>query len=97
MATKLVRLTTEAIEIVRGYAPGDSMSRGIIEMDARIKLTDSKPAVCDGGILPVTSVKEVFRNGPVPEVTVPAVFNEAYWKKLRKVMDEAIEKYSRGY
>jgi hypothetical protein len=36
MGTQQVRLTDEAVDIIRYYAPTDSLSRGVLEMNRRL-------------------------------------------------------------
>ena len=48
MGTKQVRITDEAVEIVRKYTSGDSITRGIIEMEKRIT-TSNLPGTTSNG------------------------------------------------
>jgi hypothetical protein len=57
MGTKQVRITDEAVLIIRKYATNDSLTRGIIEMERRLNTVTTSNA------------KEKFASTPVPDVS----------------------------
>lgn len=102
MATKLVRITTEAEGVVRRYAGTDSLSQGILRMRAEIEgLGKVQEQLMKRGCVPgevtvtkeerVKSARERFMSTPVPEEGVAAVFNEAYWKRVREEVGKVID------
>jgi hypothetical protein len=102
MATKLVRITTEAEGVVREYSGTDSLSQGILRMRAEIEVLEKvQEQLIKSGYSPggaslskeerVKSARERFMSTPVPEEGVAVVFNEAYWKRVREEVGKVID------
>ena len=96
MATKLERLTDESIEVLRRYAPTQSLSTAILLMDKEIttskqfittSITTSKQTVTTSNDHPVTTSSG--QTGFVPASTLPSqMFKTKYKDKLYDVKSD---------
>jgi hypothetical protein len=96
MATKLIRVTTDCIDILHKYCPTGSLSDGIRDMDRRIRDSEMSvpmtlPNTAGSGYEGTTSAWY-----PVSPELVDGQ-TKGYWKRLRGEIDAAIKVYTGSF